>query len=198
MRRCTLECDTGRGPARAAGGAARGPAGRADHRRQPPAGLGPDRDPRHLPGGIGYFALSSFVNPVYVMGEFGKAVERFREAPGLVVDLRGNQGGAFNIVMGMLGWLVPDRDRQVGHGRPAEPDAEDRRAAATVTVRRPRGGAGGRPVDVRVGGVGGGAAGHGPGADLRQPDGRRGARLDGRAAAQRRSVSVRLRRTTSR
>jgi carboxyl-terminal processing protease len=69
---------------------------------------------RELPGGIGYFALSSFVNPIYVMDEFGKAVERFRDAPGLVVDLRGNQGGAFNIVMGMLGWLATDRDRQVG------------------------------------------------------------------------------------
>jgi carboxyl-terminal processing protease len=71
-------------------------------------------DTRDLPGGIGYFALSAFINPVHVMGEFGKAIERFRQAPGLVIDLRGNEGGAFNIVMGMLGWLVPDRDRQVG------------------------------------------------------------------------------------
>jgi carboxyl-terminal processing protease len=71
-------------------------------------------DARALPGGIGYFQLSAFANPVHVMGEFGKAVERFRNAPGLVLDLRGNQGGAFNIVMGMLGWLIPERDRQVG------------------------------------------------------------------------------------
>lgn len=69
---------------------------------------------RELPGGIGYFALSGFANPVYVMDEFGKAVERFRNAAGLVIDLRGNQGGAGNIVMGMLGWLATDRDRQVG------------------------------------------------------------------------------------
>ncbi len=69
---------------------------------------------RELPGGIGYFALSAFANPVYVMDEFGKAVERFRAAPGLIIDLRGNEGGAFNIVMGMLGWLATDRDRQVG------------------------------------------------------------------------------------
>jgi carboxyl-terminal processing protease len=71
-------------------------------------------DTRELPGGIGYFALSAFINPAHVMDEFGKALERFRRAPGLVVDLRGNEGGAFNIVMGMLGWLVPDRERQVG------------------------------------------------------------------------------------
>jgi carboxyl-terminal processing protease len=69
---------------------------------------------RELSDGIGYFALSAFANPVYVMDEFGKAVERFRAAPGLIIDLRGNQGGAFNIVMGMLGWLAIDRDRQVG------------------------------------------------------------------------------------
>jgi carboxyl-terminal processing protease len=71
-------------------------------------------DVRGLPDGVGYFALSAFVNPVHVMGEFGKAIERFRSAPGLILDLRGNEGGAFNIVMGMLGWLIPDRDRQVG------------------------------------------------------------------------------------
>jgi len=69
---------------------------------------------RDLPDGIGYFALSSFVNPVHVMSEFGEAVERFRASPGLVLDLRGNSGGAFNIVMGLLGWLVADPDRQVG------------------------------------------------------------------------------------
>jgi carboxyl-terminal processing protease len=71
-------------------------------------------DTKELAGGVGYFALSSFVNPVFVMGEFGAAIERFRRAPGLVIDVRGNQGGAFNIVMGMLGWLIPDRNRQVG------------------------------------------------------------------------------------
>jgi carboxyl-terminal processing protease len=71
-------------------------------------------DTRELPGGIGYFALSGFANPIHVMDEFGEAVERFRDAAGLVIDLRGNQGGAFNIVMGMLGWLATDRDRQVG------------------------------------------------------------------------------------
>jgi carboxyl-terminal processing protease len=69
---------------------------------------------REVPGRSGYFALSAFVNPVHVMGEFGKTIGRFRGAPGLILDLRGNEGGAFNIVMGMLGWLIPDRDRQVG------------------------------------------------------------------------------------
>jgi carboxyl-terminal processing protease len=69
---------------------------------------------RELEDGVGYFALSSFVNPVYVMDEFGKAIERARNAPGLIVDLRGNEGGAMNIVMGLLGWLVPERDRHVG------------------------------------------------------------------------------------
>ena len=52
-------------------------------------------DTRELSGGIGYFALSAFINPVHVMGEFGKAIERFRNAPGLVIDLRGNEGGAY-------------------------------------------------------------------------------------------------------
>jgi carboxyl-terminal processing protease len=108
-----LECDTGSGPARVLAVPLETPGGvRTILGNLPPVWV--RTDARTLPGGIGYFQLSAFANPVHVMGEFGKAVERFRNAPGLVLDLRGNQGGAFNIVMGMLGWLIPDRDRQVG------------------------------------------------------------------------------------
>jgi len=108
-----LECDTGDGPGRALIIPFEVPQGvRTILGNLPPVWV--RADARELPGATGYFALSSFVNPVYVMDEFARAVERFRESPGLVIDLRGNEGGAFNIVMGMLGWLVADRDRQVG------------------------------------------------------------------------------------
>jgi len=108
-----LECDTGDGPGRALIIPFEVPQGvRTTIGNLPPVWV--RTDTRELPDGTGYFALSSFINPVYVMDEFGKAIERFRDSPGLVIDLRGNEGGTFNIVMGMLGWLVADRGRQVG------------------------------------------------------------------------------------
>jgi carboxyl-terminal processing protease len=69
---------------------------------------------RELDGGAGYVAFNVFLDPPTLMPRFGEAVERFRESPGLVLDLRGNVGGIGMLSMGMAGWLVAERDRALG------------------------------------------------------------------------------------
>jgi carboxyl-terminal processing protease len=44
-----------------------------------------------------------------VDAQFGKAVDRFRGADGIVIDLRGNPGGLAGMIMGIAGHFVSDR-----------------------------------------------------------------------------------------
>jgi carboxyl-terminal processing protease len=46
-----------------------------------------------------------------VDAEFQHAVDRFRAADGIVIDLRGNPGGLAAMVMGIAGHFTPNRDR---------------------------------------------------------------------------------------
>jgi carboxyl-terminal processing protease len=59
-------------------------------------------------GGVGYIAFSDFADPNYVMQTFNEAMEAFMDAPGLVIDVRGNEGGMGAMAIGMMGWLVPE------------------------------------------------------------------------------------------
>lgn len=61
---------------------------------------------KRLEGGLGYVACSGFFDPAGVMGAYGQAVTEFMDAPGLIIDLRGNPGGIGAMAMGMAGWLV--------------------------------------------------------------------------------------------
>jgi carboxyl-terminal processing protease len=71
-------------------------------------------DARTLPGGAGYVHFNAFLDPPTLMPAFEGALSRFREAPGLVLDLRGNIGGIGLLAMGIGGWLVAERDRDLG------------------------------------------------------------------------------------
>jgi carboxyl-terminal processing protease len=51
----------------------------------------PRLDARVLPSGLGYIRFNRFIPPV--AGEIKQVLERFRNAPGLIIDLRGNGGG---------------------------------------------------------------------------------------------------------
>jgi carboxyl-terminal processing protease len=44
-----------------------------------------------------------------VNGPFQQAIDRFRGADGLVIDLRGNPGGLAAMIMGLAGYFLPDR-----------------------------------------------------------------------------------------
>ncbi|MFH2055991.1 MAG: S41 family peptidase [bacterium] len=63
---------------------------------------------------IGYFAFSCFFEPVTLMGAFNQAMAGFKDAPGLIIDIRGNGGGIGSLAMGIAGWLVDQKNLYLG------------------------------------------------------------------------------------
>ena len=62
---------------------------------------------RVLPSGFGYIRLSLWKSPVYK--DFKRALDRMRETPGVIIDLRGNPGGEVNEVLRIAGYFFRDR-----------------------------------------------------------------------------------------
>jgi carboxyl-terminal processing protease len=71
-------------------------------------------DTRRLDGGIGYARLSIFLDPTGVMGRFNEAMISFEDAPGVILDLRGNPGGIGAMAMGVAGWFIEGEGRRLG------------------------------------------------------------------------------------
>lgn len=69
---------------------------------------------RTLAGGVGYFALSVFMNPPRVMPAFQSFIEQHAQAPGIVIDLRGNPGGLGAMATGLCGFLVDQPGLHLG------------------------------------------------------------------------------------
>lgn len=67
-----------------------------------------------LADGIGYFTFSVFFDPVTLMPAFGKAMQSFMSAPGVVIDVRGNPGGIGGMGMGLAGWFVEEKNVAMG------------------------------------------------------------------------------------
>jgi carboxyl-terminal processing protease len=63
---------------------------------------------------VGYLSFNAFLDAPRVMKEFTQAIEQYRSADGLVIDLRGNMGGLMMLTMGMCGWFV---DKPVDLGK---------------------------------------------------------------------------------
>jgi carboxyl-terminal processing protease len=69
---------------------------------------------RLIDDSIGYAAFNQFMDPVHVMPVFNKAMASYKEADGVVIDLRGNGGGIIGQAMGMAGWFIAEEDRYLG------------------------------------------------------------------------------------
>ncbi len=69
---------------------------------------------KRLEGGAGYIKVSIFLDPGSVMAAVGVAIQSFRDAPGIILDLRGNPGGLGAMAMGMAGWFIPDQGKKLG------------------------------------------------------------------------------------
>lgn len=67
-----------------------------------------------LEGNVGYIAFNGFWDPDYLMGEFGRAMNSFMDADGVIIDIRGNGGGIGALSMGMAGWLIGEKKIQLG------------------------------------------------------------------------------------
>ena len=66
---------------------------------------------KRLANNIGYIRFNYFVGPV--MDKFCAALRSMRDAPGLVIDLRGNRGGVLGMISG-IGGLLETRGRSYG------------------------------------------------------------------------------------
>ncbi len=67
-----------------------------------------------LRGGIGYFWFSVFFDPLTLMPAYSAAMKSFIDAPGVVIDIRGNPGGIGAIPIGMAGWFIDEKNRDIG------------------------------------------------------------------------------------
>jgi carboxyl-terminal processing protease len=68
-----------------------------------------DAEPRRTPAGASVGLVRFNVWMPAVDGRFQEAVDRFRDAPGIVLDLRGNPGGLAAMIMGISGHFTPER-----------------------------------------------------------------------------------------
>lgn len=68
-----------------------------------------------LPSGVGYITFSIFMDPALVPW-FAQNIREFgaSNAPGVIVDLRGNPGGVGAMAMGMGNWFVIDSTKRLG------------------------------------------------------------------------------------
>jgi carboxyl-terminal processing protease len=69
---------------------------------------------RILNEGVLYFRLSTFFDPPLVLPLFEKLVTEHRDAPGLIIDLRGNPGGLGFMAMSFGGWFTDRKGLQLG------------------------------------------------------------------------------------
>ncbi len=79
-------------------------------------------DVRFVDDSIGYIAFNYFLDPGNVMGAVARGMESFMDADGVIIDLRGNEGGIGAMAMGMAGWFIAERNRRLGvmHTRTGE------------------------------------------------------------------------------
>jgi carboxyl-terminal processing protease len=66
---------------------------------------------RALPDGAGYIHFNEFLDPASIMPQFEAALKVFHNAPGVILDLRGNPGGIGIMAMGIAGFFI-DKDGQ--------------------------------------------------------------------------------------
>jgi hypothetical protein len=69
---------------------------------------------RLLPSGTGYIRFNEFLDPVSLMPQIEKAVHDYRNAPGIILDLRGNRGGIGMMAMGIAGFFIPEAGHKLG------------------------------------------------------------------------------------
>jgi len=67
-----------------------------------------------LDGDVGYFRFNYFLGIMEIMPAYNAAMADFKDATGIIVDLRGNPGGLGGMAMGMSGWFIQDKGHVLG------------------------------------------------------------------------------------
>lgn len=63
---------------------------------------------------IPYVHWSAFFDPASLIPRIGEAITGHLDAPGLILDLRGNPGGIGAMAMGICGWLIDESGLKLG------------------------------------------------------------------------------------
>jgi carboxyl-terminal processing protease len=63
---------------------------------------------------IGYIRLSMFLDPPAIVPAFAKDLAAWKDAAGVIIDLRGNPGGIGGMAMGMAGHLIAEQNKKLG------------------------------------------------------------------------------------
>ena len=74
-----------------------------------------------LDNGVGYFRLNMFMNPGKVLPAYQKFVKDHMDAPGIIIDMRGNFGGIILMAPGMINWLVDEKGLTMGTMKMRDP-----------------------------------------------------------------------------
>jgi carboxyl-terminal processing protease len=69
---------------------------------------------RALPDGAGYIHFNEFLDPASIMPQFEAALKTFHNAPGVILDLRGNPGGIGIMAMGIAGFFIDKEGQKLG------------------------------------------------------------------------------------
>jgi carboxyl-terminal processing protease len=69
---------------------------------------------RRLDNGVGYIRLNVFLDPMKVMPQLESALGEFRDASGIIIDLRDNPGGLGIMAMGFAGWFISKEGLRLG------------------------------------------------------------------------------------
>ncbi len=67
-----------------------------------------------LEDGVGYFRFSIFLDPPRVLPAFQQFVKEHMDAPGIIIDVRGNPGGIILMAPGMINWLISEQGLSLG------------------------------------------------------------------------------------
>lgn len=72
---------------------------------------------RMLADGAGYIHFNEFLEPASIMPKFETAMKNFHDAPGVILDLRGNPGGIGIMAMGIAGFFIDKPGQKLGEMR---------------------------------------------------------------------------------
>lgn len=75
---------------------------------------------RTLVGGAGYIRFNEFLEPATILPEFESAIRKFRDAPGVILDLRGNPGGIGIMAMSIAGFFIDKPGQKLGEMKTRE------------------------------------------------------------------------------
>ncbi len=66
-----------------------------------------------LPSGEAYIRFDGFKDPV--IKEFQTALEKYHDAPGVIIDLRHNGGGKFSVLSAVAGYFLNSKTTIAGY-----------------------------------------------------------------------------------